>query len=310
MQRPQSTGVSAIKVAVVGGLNMDLIVQVPMLPRPGETIAGGDLLRAAGGKGGNQAVAAARLGAQVTLVGRVGRDAFGRELSRGLRDQGVSTHWLLASDRPTGAALILVDERGENVIAVAPGANFELSPEEVPRRVIAAADVVLAGLEVPLASVEQAFRLARTAGGRTVLNAAPAQPISRTLLELCDVVICNAVELAMLLGQSELESSEASAARELAAFPGQIVVVTLGSRGAIASCDAESFQQPAFQVQVVDTVGAGDGFVAGFVVGRWWSDGVANALRWGCAAGALATTVRGAQPAMPALSDVLALLAS
>ena len=299
-----------IKVVVVGGLNVDLIVQVPRLPQPGETIAGGDLLRAAGGKGANQAVAAARLGAEVSMIGRVGRDAFGRELSRGLRDQGISTRWLLASERPTGAALILVDERGENVIAVAPGANFELSPEDVPQRAIAAADVVIAGMEVPMPSVEQAFRWARAAGGRTVLNAAPARTVGRTLLELCDVVICNAVELAALLGQPELEASEASSAHALAAFPQQVVVVTLGGRGAVATCGGQSFQQPAYSVRVVDTVGAGDAFVAGFVLGRWWSDGVSAGLRWGCAAGALATTIRGAQPAMPALRDVVALLSS
>ena len=297
-----------LRVVVVGGMNMDLIVRVPRLPRPGETVAGEDLLRAAGGKGGNQAVAAARLGADVTMVGRVGRDAFGRELSRGLRDHGVSTRWVLGSERPTGAALILVDQLGENSIAVAPGANFELLPQDVPRRAFASTDVTVAGLEVPLATVEEAFRLARMSGVRTVLNAAPARSVSDALLELTDVVICNEVELAALLGRPGVDGAEASAARLLAASAEQVVVVTLGARGALAVVGADVIDQSAFQVRVVDTVGAGDAFVAGFVVGRWWSEGVANALRWGCAAGALATTERGAQPAMPVFADVQALL--
>src|SRR5262249_12486775 len=146
----------------------------------------------------NQAVAAARLGASVTMVGCVGRDSFGRELSRSLRDEGVSTRWVLGSERPTGAALIEVDSAGENSIAVAPGANSELLPENVPPKVVEAADLVMAPLEVPLPSIEEAFRLARLAGVRTVLNTAPASAVPPSLLGLSDVLICNQPELATL----------------------------------------------------------------------------------------------------------------
>jgi ribokinase len=245
------------------------------------------------------------------MVGRVGRDAFGRELTRTLRDEGVSTRSVLTSDRSTGAALIEVDERGENSIAVAPGANADLLPEDISRKAIAGSDVVAAALEVPLASIEAAFRLARLYGARTVLNAAPAQSVPPSLLRLTDVVIVNEPELAMLLGRDPRDSlgeSEAQAARELRTAPEQLVVVTLGERGALALVGDSVVEQPAFRVATVDSTGAGDAFVAGFFVGRWWTDGVVSALRLACAAGALATTRPGAQLSMPRLEAVLALL--
>jgi ribokinase len=299
-----------LRCLVIGGLNMDLVVGVEQLPRPGETVVGEDLLRAAGGKGANQAVAAARLGAEVSMVGRVGHDAFGRELSRLLRDSGVSTRWVQGADRPTGAALILVDSLGENCIAVAPGANQELLPEDVPRRAIEASDVVVAQLEVSLATIEEAFRLARLASVRTVLNVAPASRVPGSLLDLSDALICNELELGQLAGHAVAPGEEAAAARQVRRFAEQIVVVTLGSRGALAIADSEVVSVPAFAVDVVDSTGAGDAFVSGFVVGRWVSQTFAEALRWGCAAGALATTRRGAQPSMPARADVVALLRS
>jgi ribokinase len=299
---------SALRCVVVGGLNMDLVVRMPRLPQPGETLTGDDLLRAAGGKASNQAVAAARLGADVLLVGRVGHDAFGRELTQSLRDAGVSTRWVRGCDRPTGAALIFVDAHGQNSIAVAPGANAELQPEDIPRRAIEAADLVIAPLEVPIASVEEAFRLARLAAVRTVLNAAPAQPIPHSLLELADVVICNEVELATLVGEAVPAGGEAAAAQRLRCRADQIVVVTLGERGAIAIDGEQVLEQPAFDVHAIDTTGAGDAFVAGFAAGCWFASGVASALRYGCAAGSLATTRSGAQPSMPALADVEALI--
>ena len=297
----------SVRVVVVGSVNMDLIVNVPHLPRPGETVVGDSLLRAAGGKGANQAVAAARLGADVTLIGRVGRDPFGRELTRGLRDEGVSTRWVLGSARATGAALIEVDDRGENCIAVAPGANQDLLPEDVPRKTIEAASVVVAPLEVPLASIEEAFRLARLASVRTVLNTAPAYRVPPPLMRLTDVVVCNEHELETLLGRPVLAGEEAAAARALRTAPEQVIVVTLGARGALAVVGDKVYQQPSFQVQVIDSTGAGDAFVAGFSVG-WLAADLAAGLRFGCAAGALATTRRGAQPSMPTLDAVNALL--
>jgi ribokinase len=297
-----------VKALVIGGINMDLVVQVPHLPRPGETVMGDGLVRAAGGKGANQAVAAAKLGASVSFVGRVGRDAFGHELTSALRDADVSTRWVLGCDQPTGVALIEVDPSGENSIAVAPGANLELLPEDIPERAIADADVVVAQLESPLPSVEEAFRLARLAGVPTVLNAAPARPLSGSLLSYADVVVVNEVEAAILLGRPIAAGAEAEAARELRLSAAQVVVITLGARGAIAVSGDRVVQQPSWPVNVVDTVGAGDAFVGGFVVG--FGDGLEHALRLGCAAGALATTKPGAQPAIPSLDEVERLLAT
>jgi ribokinase len=295
-----------VRVVVVGSLNMDLIVNVPHLPRPGETVIGDRFLRAAGGKGANQAVAAARLRASVTMIGRVGHDSFGRDLTRGLRDEGVTTRWVLGSDRATGTALIEVDDSGENTIALAPGANLDLLPEDVPRKAIEGADVVVAVLEVPLASIEEAFRLARLAGVRTVLNAAPAQQVPASLLRLTDVVVCNEVELGMLLHTPVAAGGEAAAARLLQSSPDQVVVVTLGERGALAVVGDDVLEHGAFSVQVVDSTGAGDAFVAGFSVAG--PADIRAALRFGCAAGALATTRRGAQPSMPSLAEVSALI--
>ena len=203
-----------------------------------------------------------------------------------------------------------MDDSGENTIALAPGANADLLPEDVPRKALETAHVVVAQLEVPVASIEESFRLARLAGVRTVLNAAPAQIVPRSLLDLADVVICNEVELAMLLGRAVIAGQEAVAGRALRSAPDQIVVVTLGERGALAIAGSEIVEQPTFGVQVVDSTGAGDAFVAGFSIALA-ANGAADlraALRLGCAAGALATTRRGAQPSMPSLSDVSALI--
>ena len=298
-----------LRVVVIGGLNMDLIVQVQRLPKPGETVAGDSLMRAPGGKGANQAVAAARMGAAVTMVGRVGRDSFGRELKRSLRDEGVATRSIrVSTDRSTGAALIEVDERGENSIAVATGANVEVLPDDLPRRAIQTADVVSAALEVPLGTIEEAFRVARLGGARTVLNVAPAQPVPAELLLATDVVICNEHELGVMLGREIRSGEEAASARAVRGFADQLIVVTLGERGALAVSGDRTVEQSAFVVPSIDSTGAGDAFVAGFVCGRWWSDGLEAALRLGCAAGALATTKAGAQPAMPRLDAVRALL--
>ena len=206
-----------------------------------------------------------------------------------------------------GAALIEVDDRGENSIAVAPGANQDLLPEDVPRKAIEAASVVVAPLEVPLASIEEAFRLARLSSVRTVLNAAPAHNVPASLMRLTDVVICNELELAMLLGRPVPAGEEAFAARVLRAIPEQVVVVTLGHRGALAVVGDDVIEQASFHVEVIDSTGAGDAFVAGFSMGLLSAD-LRAGLRFGCAAGALATTRRGAQPAMPTLEAVSALL--
>ena len=298
------------RLAVVGSLNMDLVVRVPTLPRPGETVIGGTFLQAAGGKGANQAVAAARLGATVRMIGRVGRDAFGRELVRLLKAEGIDTHDVRTTpDAATGVATIVVDAAGRNSIAVASGANALLRPEDVRPRPLARTGVVVAQLECPLETVQHAFRSARPTGAHTVLNAAPAATLPTSLLEATDALIVNEHELATLLGRDSVApGAEAAAARELRAFDEQVVVVTLGDRGALALADNSTVVQPAFAVEVVDTTAAGDAFVGAFATAYWSSRDLATALRFACAAGALACTRPGAQPSLPTLADVNALL--
>ena len=296
------------RIVVVGGLNMDIVIRLERLPGPGETIGGGELFQAAGGKGANQAVAAARLGAAVAMVGRIGRDAFGRELRRSLRAEGIDTRALRAIDARTGVAAIVLDRHGENSIAVASGANTLLRPTDLPRRLLARADVVLTQLESPLDTVEAALLAARAGGAHTVLNAAPAADLSRSLLGAADVVIVNEHELATLLGRAVAPGQEGSAALTLRAFPDQVAVVTLGERGALAVTPAGVVEQPAFPVSVVDTTGAGDAFVAAFSYAYWPARDLPATLRFACAAGALATTRPGAQPSLPTAREVAELL--
>jgi ribokinase len=301
--------ISRPRLVVVGSLNMDLVVRVPSLPQPGETVIGGTFLRAAGGKGANQAVAAARLGAAVAMVGRVGDDAFGDELGRRLAEEGIEAQAVHASGATTGVALIVVDAAGQNSIAVASGANALLAPSDVPADLLVGSDVVLAQLECPIETVEHAFRTARAAGAATLLNAAPAGAIPSTLLEAADVLVINEHELAALLGRETVPAGgEAAAARELRAWPGQVVVVTLGDRGAVAAAGDALVEQSALPVDVVDTTAAGDAFVAAFARAYWPERDPTAALRFACAAGALACTRPGAQPSLPTLDAVMTLL--
>ena len=304
-------------VVVVGSLNADIIVRVPELPLPGQTVVGGTLLQAPGGKGANQAVAAARLGATVAMVGRVGRDSFASLLLDSLVQAGVGIERVsVASDAATGVALIMVGgSSGENLIAVASGANAAVGPDDVEAAAsaIAVADVLLLQLEIPLAAVERALRLARSSGTLSILNAAPAgsaQPLGADLLGLADIVVANALELAALLRGPIPPGEEGTAAERLrSGNKQQVVIATLGPKGAVAAAPDGVHVSPGFVVEAIDTVGAGDAFVGGLAVAY---DGFASlpaALRFANAAGALATTRPGAQPSLPGLDDVQRLLA-
>ncbi len=303
----------AARITVVGSLNMDLVVRAPRIPRPGETIIGGEFRTVPGGKGANQAVAAARLGGQVSMVGRVGSDAFAQSLLDGLAADGVD-HTFVTQDpeAATGVALIVVDDAGENSIVVASGANMRLSPADVnaAEAVIAGADVLLLQLEVPLAAVVQAARAARAHGAMVVLNPAPACPLPHELLSLVDVLVPNESETALLThlpvgDRAEIEAA-AIALRELGV---DTVVLTLGERGALLVGEGEMELVPAFEVTPVDTTAAGDAFVGGFAVALAEGRSLTDAVRWGNAAGALATTRLGAQPSLPTRRAVEALVA-
>ena len=304
----------AAHISVVGSLNMDLIARTPRFPQPGETIIGSDFHTVPGGKGANQAVAAARLGAQVSMVGRVGRDAFASPLLDNLAAAGVDHTFVIQDpEAATGVALIAVDDAGQNSIIVASGANVRLSPADVDgaEAAIAGADALLLQLESPLETVTRAAKVARAHGVSVILNPAPARPLPGALLSLVDVLIPNESETALLAGLPVDDPAEAEAAaaalRELGVGT---VILTLGERGALLAWEDGAEYFPAFEVTPVDTTAAGDAFVGGFAVALAEGRSLAEAVQWGNGAGALATTKLGAQPSLPARQDLEALLAT
>jgi ribokinase len=301
------------RVVVVGSANTDFVVRVPRLPTPGETVLGGAFATAAGGKGANQAVAAARLGAAVTFVARLGRDAWGDAALAGYAAEGIECHHLTRDEaHASGVALIVVDARGENLIAVAPGANAALRPGHVAaaEAAIREADVLLAQLEVPLETVAAAVALARRHGVRVVLNPAPAQPLPDTLV--AGVVLTpNETEAARLLGEGvgpEPNRSAEAAAGRLLARGAEAVVVTLGARGALVATAAGSRPVPGFRVEAVDTTAAGDAFNGALAAALARGEALEAAVREACAAGAVAATRAGAQPSLPRPVDLRLLL--
>jgi ribokinase len=302
------------RVVVVGSCNMDLVTVAARLPRPGETVLGDEFFIAHGGKGANQAVAAARLGGDVTFVGRVGDDSFGQQLRQGLVAAGVdTTHMVTDPEAATGVAAIVVDHHGENCIVVASGANYRLTPDDVERAApaIRAADVLLVQLESPLAAVQRAAELAWRAGVRLVLNPAPAQPLSGELLRLVSVLTPNRSEAALLAGFAggTHQSLDEITARLRQRGVGAIVV-TLGAEGAAALAPGAIALRhlPPFRVDAVDSTGAGDAFNGGLAVGLAEGRDLLDAVRLGMAAGALATTRRGAQPSLPDRDEAQRLL--
>lgn len=305
------------RLVVVGSANTDMVVKLPRLPNRGESIIGGEFIMPAGGKGANQAVAAARLGAAVTFVARLGADVFGDACLAGLRREGIDTGCIGRDpDAASGVALIFVDEQGDNMLAVAPGANARLSPQDVDRAapLIAAADAVVCQLEIPLQTVHHALTLARQAGVRTVLNPAPAQVLPLDLLRLVDVLVPNEHEVLLLCGESGL-GIEQSANRLLQMGVGT-VVVTLGAEGALVVGKGVTLQGkqrvPGYRVTAVDTTAAGDAFTAALAcaLAGAASDGdLPAAVRFANAVGALTVTRLGAQPSLPTMFEVQAFLA-
>jgi ribokinase len=293
-------------VAVVGSLNLDLMVRVARLPGPGETVTGDDLFRNPGGKGANQAVAAARLGRRVAMVGCVGGDAAGRELLRSLSGAGVDTGRVRVVDGvPSGTAFITVGEDGENQIVVSPGANARLTAADVEAAgaALEAASVTLLQLEIPLEAVAAA---AATAGGRVVLNPAPVRDLPDDLLAKVGVLVPNRVELAQLAGARPPSSIEEAA--ELAGrLPARAVVVTLGADGALVVEDGRVTHVPAVPVRPVDTTAAGDAFCGGLADALAGGAPLQEAARRAVRVAAAACLRPGAQASLPTPADLEAL---
>jgi ribokinase len=326
-----STEPAPVRVVVVGSTNLDLVVTTPTLPRPGETVLGGALRTVPGGKGANQAVAAARAGARCAFVGAVGQDGFADQLRANLAESGVDVRRLRDVPGPSGVALIAVDASAENIIVVAPGANGELTSLADPdRAAVEAADVLLCQLEVPLSAVVQAAWWARDAGTTVVLNAAPARPLPADLLDVVDLLVVNQVEAAVVAGQAGGDRTSGGGDRPLGGGPGgerdglmeallalvPRVVMTLGAEGA---CYADRFglrlEVEAPRIEAVDTTAAGDAFTGALAVAWAQRRGpvepadVAAVLRWACAAGAACAQRPGASSALPTRDEIDALYA-
>ena len=281
-------------VVVLGSINMDLVVRVPKLPRPGDSVLGDRLLTIAGGKGANQAVAAARLGASVRMVGRVGADAFGGQLLEGLRADGVDVSRVAVDpDEPSGAALIVVEEGGENTVTVAPGANGRLGEAEVARvsHGLRPGDVVVMQLEIPLATVLAAAEAAMSAGARVVLNAAPSEALSGCEPPRVDVIVVNERE-ADDLGVDGLRRAAGA------------LVVTLGEAGSILYAGGHQKRIEPHRVAAVDATAAGDAFVGALAFELARGASTEHAVSLGNAAGAAAATRLGARPSLPTPEDL------
>lgn len=297
------------KILVVGSINMDLVVRVPQTPKPGETVLGGDFETFQGGKGANQAVAAARMGGEVTMVGRVGNDDFGNTLIQGLvEDKIKTTHVIKDSKASTGVAMIAVASDGENMIVVASGANANVSIEDVnnARPLMRETDILLVQLECPLETVSEAIELAKAYDVPVVLNPAPSQALPQSLLKNVDYLTPNQHELLHLVGKDTTDAAIA----ELRKSGVKNLIVTLGANGARVISDNIDQHLPADEVTAVDTTAAGDAFNGALAVALAEGKPLLEAVRYGMAAGALASTKRGAQPSLPSRDSVENFLAS
>lgn len=297
------------RIVVVGSLNMDLVLQAPRIPIPGETILGDKFQMIPGGKGANQAYAAARLGAEVSMVGKVGDDIFGERLRTNLHNAGVDVSQVRCSlDAATGVASITVDSTGQNSIVVASGANFDWDPNEAEslRSILSGAHFALFQLETPIAFVEAAIEIAQSEDVQTILDPAPAQQLSSQILELANYLTPNESEAA-LLTNSSLEDPQATSAA-LHALGARQVILKLGAKGAFYSNGTQKHASPAFPVEAIDTTAAGDTFNAALAVALSEGQAIEAALRFANCAAALSVTRLGAQSSAPTRTEVEALL--
>lgn len=305
---------SAPRIAVLGSINRDIVIRCARLPVRGETVLADSSTEVSGGKGANQAVAAARLGGRVTMIGRVGDDMFGERLLTGLARENLDTSLVWPTPRcASGIAIVAVEESGENSIIVVPGANGSVTERDVlaASEAIAACEILLLQLEVPAGAVAAAIAEAKNREVRTILNPAPVKgPLSKELLEV-DVICPNRVEAAALWGRPiQSRADGLLAALELTRRGPKLVVITLGSDGAVFSDGAQAEWITPFVVDVVDTTAAGDAFAGALAVRLAEGAPLREAVTFACAAGAIAATRAGAQPSLPLRSEVDSLLES
>lgn len=300
------------KVVVIGSSNTDMIIKVPRIPKPGETILGGTFSTAAGGKGANQAVAAARAGADVTFIACIGKDPFGDEALKGFEADGINTeHIIQHPTAPSGIAQILVSEDGENSIAVAPGANSELTPDHIhnAKDVIESAALLLLQLEIPLNVVIAAVEIASQKKIPVILNPAPAQALDDSLLSKLSIITPNETETEILTGISiSNETDIQKAANSLLNKGIETVIITLGEKGAYVATKEEHYSVPGFTVKAIDTTAAGDVFNGALTTALCQNNEMESAVKYANAAAALSVTKLGAQPSAPNLEEIQNLL--
>ena len=298
------------QIVVIGSLNADLVQKVDRLPKPGETIAGGNLETFSGGKGANQAVAAGRMGARTSMIGQVGNDSLAALLLDSLRDAGVDCGSVGVAESATGTAVILVLPDGENLIVIAPGANATVTPALAAERlrVLEEGSFLLSQLEIPVASVERSLAAAKGRGATTILDPAPGRTLAPELLRHVDFLTPNETETLTLLGESglamETDSDLDAAAKRVLALGPKAVVLKLGARGCLIATAEDVHRVPGFKVDAVDTTAAGDVFNGAFATALAEGEPLPRAARFANAAAALAVTRPGAQNSVPSRREV------
>lgn len=303
-----TTQVTKQQILVVGSTNTDMVIKAAHLPRPGETILGGTFFMNPGGKGANQAVAIARLGAPVTFICKTGTDIFGHQSQQLFEAEGINTSYVFSDPQnPSGVALISVDDKAENCIVVASGANANLTPEDLKKaeEAIDQCDIVLLQLEIPMETVEYVAKIASEKGKKVILNPAPAQPLSAELLSHLYLITPNETEAEMISGVKITDEASANEAAQVLSEKGvQNVIITLGSKGALVYSNGESEVVPAYKVNAIDTTAAGDVFNGALTVALSEGRDLKEASRFGCKASAISVTRSGAQSSAPYRNEV------
>ena len=294
-------------ICVIGSLNMDLVVNVDTMPKPGQTLLGGNFKEVPGGKGANQAVAIARLDGRVSMIGKVGNDSFGKTLVKSLNDDNVNTDYIHEADCPTGVAFITVDKNAQNAIVVAPGANFELTKNDIDKNIdcIKNSDIVVIQLETPLETVKYALQVAKNLNKYTILNPAPAVKLDDEIIKNVDLLTPNETELE-ILSEMKIENEDdiSKATNKMIENGVKELIDTLGSKVSLYINKEKSFFKSAYKVDAIDTTAAGDSFTGALAVALSNNKYIDEAMDFASKVGALSVMKEGAQSSLPTLKDV------